>query len=51
MFDDLETIYKVFKDLKNGKEKVEYLEELRDKNLGYNINYENLIWFWKEYKM
>lgn len=45
MFDDLETIYKVFKEL-NFVEKVKYLKELEEKNLGYDINFENLINFW-----
>jgi hypothetical protein len=43
MFDDLETIYIVFESFKTNKEKVEYLEKLRDRNLDYDINYDKLI--------
>lgn len=47
MFDNLETIYKVFSDL-NNKEKIEYLKELKDKKLGYDINFDNLIKVWEK---
>ena len=43
MFDDLETIYIVFQSFNTNREKVEYLEKLRDRNLDYDINYDNLI--------
>jgi len=43
MFDDLETIYIVFQSFVTNREKVEYLEKLRDRNLDYDINYDNLI--------
>ena len=43
MFDDLETIYIVFQSFVTNREKVEYLEKLRDRNLDYDINYDKLI--------
>lgn len=47
MFDNLDTIYKVFQDLNNNSEKVNFLKELQQKNLSYNINYENLIKYYE----
>jgi hypothetical protein len=46
MFDSLENIYFIFKGL-NKNEKIEYLEELKNKNLGFKINWDNLILYWK----
>lgn len=45
MFNDLESIFKIFQSL-NKTDKVQYLKELQSQNLPYNINFDNLIKVW-----
>ena len=42
-----EYIFESFKNLQTSEEKVEYLKQLQKLNLPYDINYENLINYWK----
>lgn len=44
----LSLIYAEFKSLNTSAERVKYLTILRDYNLTYEINYENLIKYWSE---
>ena len=44
----LSMIYSEFKSLNTSAEKVKYLTILRDMDLNYEINYENLIKYWSE---
>ena len=43
---DLQSIYETFQKLQTVPEKIEYLQELRELNLGYQINFEYLIDAW-----
>lgn len=45
MFNDLNSIYKIFQSL-DKNEKVQYLKELETQKLPYNINFDNLIKVW-----
>ena len=47
MFDDLNSIYKIFQSL-NQSQKIDYLKELESRKLPYNINYSNLIKVWSK---
>jgi len=47
MFDDLNSIYKIFQSL-NQNEKIDYLKKLQTQKLPYNINYPNLIKIWSK---
>ena len=42
----LDYIYESFRKLDNATDKVEFLKNLRDLNLNYEINYDNLILAW-----
>ena len=48
MFDDLNSIYSIFKSLQNNKEKIEYLQQLKIQNPPYNINFDNLIKYYQK---
>jgi hypothetical protein len=43
---DLQSIYDSFQKLETVPEKIEFLQELQELNMGYQINYENLIDAW-----
>ena len=43
MFDDIETIYMIFNSFDNKKDKIEYLEKLKSRNLDFKINFDKLI--------
>ena len=43
---DLKTIFSEFKALETSEEKVNYLLTLKEFNLPYNLNFDNLINYW-----
>lgn len=43
MVDDIEIVYIVYNSFNTNKEKIEYLEKLKGRDLDYNINYNKLI--------
>jgi hypothetical protein len=45
---DKNYIFSEFKKLKNNKDKVKFILELKSYNLPYNINYNNLIKYYRE---
>ena len=47
MFNDLNSIYSIFQSIKNYNQKIEYLKELQNQNLPYNINFDNLIKYYQ----
>lgn len=47
MFDTLENIYAIFQGLNSNLEKVQYLQKLQSENPPFNINWDNLISYWK----
>jgi len=44
---DLQYIYSTFKNLNSNQQKIEFLQQLQSYNLHYNINYENLINYYR----
>lgn len=47
MFDSIENIYFIFQGL-NKSEKIDYLQNLKNQNLSYKINWDNLIKLWQK---
>ena len=43
----LDYIFKKFQELDNINDKIAYLHELSNMDLGYNINFDNLIKAWQ----
>jgi hypothetical protein len=45
---DLNYIFKTFQELGNTEARIAYLNQLRNMNLPYDINYDNLIAAWQK---
>jgi hypothetical protein len=45
---DLDYIFESFKNLETATDKVEFIKSLRERDLPFSINYENLILAWEK---